>query len=186
MIVNKRRPLNPIDFVPGDLVSVPVAATNPPQLRAPAADAVVRLFDAALAEAGLRLASNSAYRSYSLQRSIYEQEVASLGRSAADSQTARPGYSEHQTGLSIDIGASSGNCSLAPCFADTPEGRWLAGNAWRFGFVLRYPAGATAVTGYTFEPWHYRYVGQGIAAEMHNGAIPTLEQYFGLPAAPDY
>lgn len=177
VIVNKQRPLNPQDFTPADLREVNVPHTWAPMLRDEAATAVESMFAAASAEAGLSLASNSAYRSYSAQQSIYNGD---------DLSTARPGYSEHQTGLAIDIGAESGNCSLAQCFADTAEGQWLAGNAWRFGFVLRYPAGQTDVTGYEFEPWHYRYIGPAAAEAYHAAGASTLEAFFGLPAAPSY
>lgn len=177
VIVNKQRPLNPQDFTPVDLREVNVPHTWAPMLRDEAATAVESMFAAASAEAGLSLASNSAYRSYSAQQAIYNGD---------DLSTARPGFSEHQTGLAIDIGAESGNCSLAQCFADTAEGQWLAENAWRFGFVLRYPAGQTDVTGYEFEPWHYRYIGPAAAEAYHAAGASTLETFFGLPAAPSY
>jgi D-alanyl-D-alanine carboxypeptidase len=177
LVVNKLRPLNPADYTPGDLVEVPVAHTWTPLMRAEASDAVVALFQAASAEAGLSLASNSAYRSYSTQVDLYAGD---------DNLTARPGYSEHQTGLTMDIGAASGNCSLRTCFTDTPEGAWLRDNAWRFGYLLRYPADKTAVTGYDFEPWHFRYIGVDLATEMHNTGVTTLEEFFGLPPAPVY
>ncbi|WP_242616410.1 M15 family metallopeptidase [Microterricola gilva] len=177
LVVNKLRPLNPADYAPADLVEVPVAHTWTPLMRAEASDAVVALFQAASAEAGLSLASNSAYRSYSTQVDLYAGD---------DNLTARPGYSEHQTGLTMDIGAASGNCSLRTCFTDTAEGAWLRDNAWRFGYLLRYPADKTAITGYDFEPWHFRYIGVDLATEMHNTGITTLEEFFGLPAAPAY
>lgn len=177
VVVNKLRPMNPQDFEPDDLVEVPVEHTNEPELRQEASDAVVAMFQAALDEADLELASNSAYRSYSAQESVYDGD---------DLTTARPGFSEHQTGLTIDIGALSGECSLNECFGDTPEGIWLRDNAWRFGFILRYPADKTPITGYSFEPWHFRYVGTDLAAEMHDTGVTTLEEFFGLPPAPDY
>ncbi|WP_235825192.1 M15 family metallopeptidase [Agromyces badenianii] len=177
VVVNKLRPLNPQDFEPEDLVDVPVPHTWEPMLRQEAADAVVAMFEAASDEADLALASNSAFRSYSSQESIYDGD---------DLLTARPGFSEHQTGLVMDIGAESGECSLATCFADTAEGIWLRDNAWRFGFILRYPADKTPVAGYEFEPWHYRYVGVPLATEMHETGFTTLEEFFDLPAAPDY
>jgi zinc D-Ala-D-Ala carboxypeptidase len=177
VVVDKLRPLNPQDYEPADLVDVPVEHTWEPLLRQEASDAVVAMFQAAADEAGLALASNSAYRSYSAQEAVYDGD---------DLTTARPGFSEHQTGLAIDIGAASGECSLATCFADTPEGAWLRDNAWRFGFILRYPPDQTPVTGYEFEPWHYRYVGVDLATEMRETGIPTLEQFFQLPAAPEY
>ena len=175
--MNKLRPLNPEDYEPDDLVEVDVEHTWEPELRQEASDAVVTMFDTALAEAGLELASNSAYRSYFAQEEVYDGD---------DLTTARPGYSEHQTGLSIDIVAVSGDCSLSECFGDTPEGIWLRDNAWRFGYILRYPADKTAVTAYTFEPSHFRFAGTDLATEMHDTGVTTLEEFFGLPAAPDY
>jgi D-alanyl-D-alanine carboxypeptidase len=186
VVVNKTRPLNPVDYAPSDLVEVPVAHTWVPLLRQEASTAVVAMFAAASAEAGLSLASNSAYRSYTTQVGVYNDDVATNGQAAADTSTARPGTSEHQTGLTMDIGPASGNCSLNTCFADTPEGQWLAANAWRFGFLLRYPADKVAVTGYAFEPWHYRYIGTELSTEMHHTGVSTLEEFFGLPAAPNY
>lgn len=186
VVSDKLRPLNPVDYEPADLVDVPVAHTWDPLLRQEASDAVVVMFQAAADEAGLALASNSAYRSYSTQQSVYDSDVASLGQEGADLSTARPGFSEHQTGLAMDIGAASGACSLNQCFADTPEGQWLAANAYRFGFLLRYPADKVPVTGFEFEPWHYRYIGVDLATEMHSTGVTTLEEFFGLPAAPDY
>lgn len=177
VVVNKLRPLAPQDHVPADLVEVPVAHTWDPLLRQEASDAIVALFAAADDEAGLALASNSAYRSYAAQQNIYDGD---------DLSTARPGFSEHQTGLVMDIGAESGECSLVQCFGDTEEGIWLRDNAYRFGFILRYPADKTAVTGYEYEPWHFRYVGLDLANEMHERGVTTLEEFFGLPPAPDY
>ncbi|WP_430647949.1 D-alanyl-D-alanine carboxypeptidase family protein [Agromyces sp. GXS1127] len=177
VVVDKLRPLDPVDHEPSDLVVVPVPHTWEPLMRAEAADAVVKMFRAASDEAGLALASNSAYRSYEAQERVYDND---------DELTARPGYSEHQTGLTIDIGPESGHCSLAVCFADTPEGQWLRDNAYRFGFLLRYPADKVEVTGYQFEPWHFRYIGTDLSNEMRETGVTTLEEFFGLPAAPNY
>ena len=186
VVVNKLRPLNPVNFEPADLVDVPIPHTWNPRLRQEASDAVISMFTVATAEAGVTLASNSAYRSFDSQTRVYNDDVAANGQAFADTSTARPGTSEHQTGLTIDVGASSGNCSLSKCFGDTAEGQWLASNAWRFGFLLRYPADKTDITGYDFEPWHYRYIGLELSAEMHNTGVTTLEEFFGLPAAPNY
>ncbi|MGR0219080.1 M15 family metallopeptidase [Agromyces sp. ZXT2-6] len=177
VVVDKLRPLQPAEYEPADLVPVPVAHTWEPLLRQEAADAVVAMFGAASQEAGLALASNSAYRSFGAQQNIYVGD---------DELTARPGFSEHQTGLAIDIGPESGVCALDVCLADTPEGQWLRDNAHRFGFIMRYPPDKQAVTGYQFEPWHFRYVGTELAAEMRTRGITTLEEFFGLPAAPVY
>ena len=177
VVVNKLRPMNPQDFEPGDLVFVDVEQTNEAYMRQEASDAIIAMFDAARNEADLFLASNSAFRSYASQENIYDGD---------DTLTARPGFSEHQTGLTMDIGASSGECSIEACFGELPEGIWLRDNAYRFGFILRYPADKTAVTGYEYEPWHFRYVGVPLATEMRERGITTLEEFFGLPAAPSY
>jgi len=186
VVVDKLRPLNPTDYAPDDLVEVPIPFANPPQLRQEASDAVVAMFAAFTAETGLALQSQSAYRSFDSQTRVYNNDVGNLGQAGADLSTARPGTSEHQTGLTIDISAQPGQCSLDACFADTPHGQWLAANAWRFGFLLRYPADKIPVTGYEFEPWHFRYIGIDLAAEMHTTGFTTLEEFFGLPAAPSY
>ncbi|PJJ70787.1 D-alanyl-D-alanine carboxypeptidase [Diaminobutyricimonas aerilata] len=186
VVVNKLRPLNPADYTPGDLVDVPVPFANPPQLRREASDAVVAMFATASAEAGLQMQSQSAYRSYPTQVTVYNRYVSERGQAGADLTSARPGHSEHQTGLSIDISSVPANCSLAACFGETPHGQWLAANAYRFGFILRYPADKTPVTGYEYEPWHFRYVGVPLATEMHTKGITTLEEFFGLPPAPGY
>jgi D-alanyl-D-alanine carboxypeptidase len=186
VVVNKRRPLNPIDYQPGDLVDVPVPYINPPQLRAAASAAVVAMFAQFQAEMGLQMQSQSAFRSYGTQVNVYNGWVEQFGQEEADRQSARPGYSEHQTGLAIDVSAVPANCALEACFADTPQGQWLAANAFKWGFVLRYPSDKTPVTGYAFEPWHYRYVGVALATEMHGTGVTTLEEFFALPAAPPY
>ena len=177
VVVNKLRPMNPQDFEPEDLVFVDVEQTFEAYMRQEASDAVIAMFDAAANEADLFLASNSAFRSFEAQENVYDND---------DTLTARPGFSEHQTGLAIDIGTSTGECSIEACFGELPEGIWLRDNAHRFGFILRYPADKTAITGYEYEPWHFRYVGVPLATEMRERGITTLEEFFGLPAAPSY
>ncbi|WP_354241695.1 M15 family metallopeptidase [Agromyces sp. PvR057] len=174
VVVNKLRPLNPQDYEPDDLVEVPVAHTWAPLMRQEASDAAVAMFQAAADEADLYLASNSAFRSYSTQVDLYGD--------GSDPTTAPPGASEHQTGLAMDIGAENG-CTFE-CLEDSPEGEWLRANAYRFGFLLRYPADKVDVTGYPHEAWHYRYIGVELATEMHDTGFTTLEEFFGLPAVP--
>jgi D-alanyl-D-alanine carboxypeptidase len=186
VVVNKTRPLSPADYAAPDLVSVPIPYVYAPTLRAEASDAIVELFADFNNETGLEMQSQSAYRSYSAQVSVYNGWVDKLGQEGADLTSARPGFSEHQTGLAIDISAKPAKCALDQCFADTPQGEWLAANAWKYGFVLRYPEGLTSVTGYEFEPWHYRYIGVDLAAQYHDTGAETLEGFFGLPDAPDY
>lgn len=186
VVVNKLRPLNPNNYAAPDLVQAPVPYLNPPVLRQEAADQLVAMFAAYTAETGKQMQVQSAYRSYDVQVRVYNGWVAQLGQAGADLTSARPGHSEHQTGLAVDISAVPPTCALQGCFADTDQGVWLAANAYRWGFVLRYPNGMTNITGYEFEPWHYRYVGVELATELHNTGIRTLEEFFGLAAAPDY
>lgn len=186
VVANKRRPFTPNNFEPSDLVTVNVRYRTDPRLRATAAASYEVMVRAAESE-GIQLLLQSAYRSYSTQVSVYNGWVNRLGVDAADLQSARAGHSEHQTGLSADIAAKNGVCTINECFSSTPEGMWLTNNAWKFGWILRYPQGLTEITGYKYEPWHWRYVGRGLAAHLHETAPnTTLEQFFGLEAAPDY
>jgi D-alanyl-D-alanine carboxypeptidase len=180
VVVNKRRPLAPAGYVPGPLVSV-----EGQLMRSDAAASAQRLIQDARA-AGVPVTAVSAYRSYQTQATLYNNYVAQYGQATADTISARPGYSEHQTGLAVDLGNPNGACALQECFAGTPAGAWAANNAWRYGFIIRYPQGLSSVTGYAYEPWHLRYVGTLIASEMRVHGIPTLEQYMALPAAPTY
>ena len=160
VVVNKHRPLNPPTYVPAQLVRV-----QGERLRAEAADAYKQLAKAAKA-AGVNIMPISGYRSYSQQASLYDSYVRQYGQATADTIAARPGYSEHQTGLAMDIGNASGICALQACFATTPAGKWAADHGWEYGFIIRYPAGAEATTGYTYEPWHLRYVGDGRSPKL--------------------
>lgn len=186
VVSNKLRPLNPANWAPGDLVQPPVPFQNQQPLRQVASDALVAMFAAGAAEGAGGMQLQSAYRSYDRQVSVYNGWVSRLGQQQADAQSARPGFSEHQTGLAVDISPVPLSCALDACFGSTPQGIWLAANAWRFGFLLRYPADKTDITGYTFEPWHFRYIGVELATEMHNTGVTTLEEFFALPAAPTY
>lgn len=190
IIVNKLRPLSPNDYAPKDLVTpaVPLrSASGGPemQLRKEAATAFETMVKAAKSE-NVDLMLASAYRSFATQTSVYNREVSQFGQPTADTQSARPGYSEHQTGLGVDIEPTSRQCEIEDCFADTNEGKWLAANATKYGFLLRYTADKTAITGYRAESWHYRYIGLELANEMTKQGILTLEEFFGLPAAPGY
>jgi D-alanyl-D-alanine carboxypeptidase len=182
VVVNKRRPLSPLEYAPADLTTI--NAPGGGQLTAAAAAAVREMYLAA-SEAGAPFRTSTAYRSYNFQKGLFNQYVASDGVERAETYSARPGYSEHQTGLGIDVYDPSG-CHLKKCFAETPSGKWLVAHAAEFGFIERYPEGATDITGYTWEPWHWRYVGVELAEYMRDQNIETLEELFGLPAAPDY
>jgi D-alanyl-D-alanine carboxypeptidase len=186
VVSNKRRPLDPTSFVPPNLRGVSVASTREMLLRDDAAAATEAMFAAAQSEAGLTLQLTSAYRSVDTQTVVYNRTVGNIGQEGADQVSARPGHSEHQTGLAIDIGSLPASCTFDACFGDTAHGQWLAANAHRFGFIVRYPKDLTPITGFVFEPWHFRYVGLELAAELQATGIATLEEFFGLPAAPDY
>jgi D-alanyl-D-alanine carboxypeptidase len=186
VVVNKLRPLNPRSYSPADIIDVPVAHDNPPRMRKTAGAALVTMFAAGKVAGAGSMQIQSAWRPYSVQVSVYNGWVARLGKKQADLQSARPGYSEHQTGLAVDISTLPLKCALAACFGSTPQGKWLAANAWKYGYLLRYPQGKTGVTGYEYEPWHFRYIGKTLAAELHSEHVKTLEEFFGLPAAPDY
>jgi len=178
VVVNKTRQLNPKNYAPA------LTALNLPgggQMRPEAAAALTQMFADYQAASGAQLKVVSAYRSYSTQVSTYNGWVSRLGQAQADRQSARPGFSEHQSGLAVDIntGADQG-------FGATPAGMWLAANSYKYGFIVRYPDGLEPITGYEYEPWHFRFVGVDLATEMHATGVQTLEQFFGLPAAPNY
>lgn len=185
-VVDKLRPLNPLSYVPADLITPNVHYVSSPLMRPEPAAAIAKMFTASAAEGAGELQIQNAYRSFDLQTSNYNRDVAQNGKAYADNDTARPGYSEHQAGLTADVVGRPAVCSIAECFGTTPQGIWLAANAWRFGFVIRYPQGKQAVTGYIYEPWHIRYVGVELSTEMHNTGVLTLEEFFGLPDAPNY
>lgn len=179
VVVNKLRELNPLSYAPSDLVSV----GGGQQLRREAASGLTDLVAAAKSE-NLVISPLSGYRSYNTQVSVYNNEVKTYGKTVADTQSARPGTSEHQTGLAIDVGGDG--CGIEDCFGTTAPGKWVAANAYRYGFIIRYPEGKQSVTGYRYEPWHIRYVGIDLATEMHKKGVLTLEEFFGLPSAPFY
>ena len=187
-VVDKLRPYGQIDYEPAPL-EVPAGVRNIPggALRPAAAAAVTDLVHAA-ADAGVgEIGIDSAYRSYRTQQSTYAGHVASKGQAGADAVSARPGYSEHQSGLAVDLMACDGRgCSAIEGFGPTEQGRWVAEHAWEHGFIVRYEEGYTPVTGYSPEPWHLRYIGDDLARAYHEGGWHTLEDFFGLPPAPDY
>jgi D-alanyl-D-alanine carboxypeptidase len=190
VVVNKHNPLQPKDYAPTDLVvpSIPLrtsASNGEMHLRKAAATALENMSADAKAQ-GVHFMLASGYRSYSLQVSVYGSEVKSYGQGKADTESARPGYSEHQTGLAMDLEDANRTCEVTDCFANLPEGKWLAANAYSYGFIIRYVPSKVAVTGYRYEPWHIRYIGTDLSTQMHKDNILTLEEFFSLPAASSY
>ena len=160
-------------YVPDDLRTV-VAHGVSQTMREDAATALEQLFEAAK-EAGVPLSTVSGFRSYSKQSTIYNRKVNSVGVKAADRVSARPGTSEHQLGLAMDV-AKKGTSSLTKAFGKTEQGQWVCENAHKFGFIVRYLEGYEDVTGYSYEPWHIRYVGVEYATAIYQSGLP-MELY---------
>ena len=185
-VVNKTRPSEPVDFRPGDLVAPAMRDISGGTLRTEAAAALSDLASGAAAGGAGEVALASGFRSYGTQRSTYQRQVSSVGRADADKVSARPGYSEHQSGLAADVTACAGSCADMGTFGGTAQQQWVAEHSWEYGWIVRYAEGRTPVTGYSPEPWHLRYIGRELAAAYHAGGWQSLEEFFGLPAAPDY
>ena len=191
VVVNKQRPLNYLKYVPKNLAKPPFKypATHNPygvQLTKDAGTAIVALATAMANEKAGTLVLSSGYRSYTTQVSVHSRQVARFGLTAGEALAARPGYSEHQTGLAVDVYAAGQGCQIYTCFANTKAGKWLAANAVRFGYIIRYQQNQAATTGYQFEPWHLRYVGVELAGQMALKRAKSLEAFWALPKAPNY
>ena len=164
LIVNKSYPL-PRSYGPGGLTDECESAFEEMQ--------------AAAAEEGLDLYVASGFRSYDLQASLYQRYCDRDGKAAADTYSARPGHSEHQTGLAIDLN------SISSDFAYTAEGQWVSEHCWEYGFILRYPADKVDITGYMYEPWHIRYLGRAVAEAVYESGL-CLEEYLGVDSVYQY
>ncbi|GLV65918.1 hypothetical protein Bmyc01_45870 [Bacillus mycoides] len=180
-VVNKEYGL-PENYKPNDLVvpNVPFSFSGTVEkshLRKEAADALEKLFDLAKQE-GIQLNAVSGFRSYEYQKNLYASNVKKNGQEHTDRFSAKPGHSEHQTGLTMDVSSKSANNELELSFANTKEGKWLKDNAHRAGFIIRYPKGKESITGYAYEPWHIRYVGD-IAENIYKKHL-TLEEYMNM------
>ncbi|MBS3681449.1 D-alanyl-D-alanine carboxypeptidase family protein [Ornithinibacillus massiliensis] len=178
-LINKQHAL-PADYVPADLVfpDVPfpfVEDLPKKQIRQVAADALEELFAAAEQE-GLDLYAQSGFRSFETQEYLFASYVSNHGEEEANKFSARPGESEHQSGLAMDVTSPQVNFDLVIEFGDTKEGKWLKDHAAEYGFIIRYPKGKEDITGYQYEPWHIRYVGVKTASEIMERDI-TLEEY---------
>jgi zinc D-Ala-D-Ala carboxypeptidase len=178
ILVNKQNPIDH-DYKPEDLSAIKYYATDRVAagryMRKPAASAFNKMVEAA-ARDGVVLKMTTAYRSYDFQKMLYDNYVSQSGEQAANRYSAKPGQSEHQTGLAVDVSSPSVNYQLTSAFGETAEGKWLANHAHKFGFILRYPEGKENITGYNYEPWHLRYVGMFAANEIYQQEV-TLEEY---------
>lgn len=190
VVVNKLRPLNPADYAPEKLSRLPSSPSLNNQkgvrLATPAAFAIRELAkEMSLAGIG-KLKLNSGYRSYEYQAQLFRSKIAQYGTAGALLRSAKAGFSEHQTGLAVDVSVPAQGCEVKKCFGETKAGLWIAENAWRFGFIVRYEKDQTEITGYTYEPWHLRFVGKELAAQYKLEGSKTLEEFFSLPAARYY
>ncbi len=177
LLVNKQNP------IPDDYDAQLVNINGSAQIRREAAVPLAQMFDAAAAD-GVRLTVCSAYRSHEHQQELFDAKIRNYTRQGMSYLDAFrigsysviiPGTSEHELGLALDI-VTPGYTSLSEGFADTAAGRWLEVNAYKYGFILRYPKGKEYITGITFEPWHFRYVGEEVARDIYSNGL-TLEEY---------
>ena len=176
MLVNKYHNL-PNDYVYGELVKIPNEYTNTvgSEISSVTFEALKKLIDDAEKE-DLHIRANYSYRSYDYQDGVYNDYKKQYGEKYADSISARPGFSEHQTGLTVDVGVAY-KYNKGGKFASTKEYEWIKDNCYKYGFILRYPEGKEDITGYTWEAWHYRYVGVEAATYIHDNDI-TFEEYY--------
>lgn len=186
VMVNKRYSVSPAGYVPPSL-TVPSGSLVGGGLRGDAIGSYEQMqHDVAASGAG-RIALTSGYRSYRTQEQIHRSQVSRLGLEQGERLAARPGHSEHQLGLAADVVAcGASGCGSMYAFAGTAQERWVRENSWRYGWIVRYESGRTGTTGYNPEPWHLRYIGTDLARVYHDGGYRTLEDFFGLPAAPEY
>lgn len=172
MLVNKYYYLTE-DYVPSDLVDISTGyAYSGNQIRSVAYDDLKSMFNDAKA-AGYTLIVNSAYRSYDWQKTVYNSRKVAYGLDYADKYVARPGNSEHQTGLALDIVEYGSKAE----FKDTDAYKWLSANAYKYGFIERYTESQEQVTGFSAEAWHYRYIGKDAAKVIHQENL-TYEEYY--------
>ncbi len=171
MLVNKYYYLTE-DYEPDDLITLNAKYNTGinSQMRKEAANAFMEMSDAATLD-NIIIKNASAYRTYKYQTTLYNNYVERDGKTAADTYSARPGFSEHQTGLATDIN------QIDNSFENTDAFKWLQKNAYKYGFILRFPKDKEDITGYQYEPWHYRYVGSKIANQLQKENL-TLEEYY--------
>ena len=181
LLVNKTHPLDDT-YKPDDLADIKYFAADRDAaaryMRKEAAEHFHQMSEAAAVE-GHEIVITTAYRSYGFQSVLWNNYVEKHGEAEANTFSARPGQSEHQTGLCTDVSSPSVNYQLTTDYADTEEGRWLAEHCHEYGFIIRFPLGKEEITGYQYEPWHIRYVGTEAAAYIHQEQI-TLEEYLNV------
>ncbi|MRH44371.1 LysM peptidoglycan-binding domain-containing protein [Aquibacillus halophilus] len=177
VLINKSNQL-PEDYVPDSLVTPEVAfSEEAEQLRSTAANALENMF-ADANQAGINLRAASGYRSYDYQLDLHQYYVNQYGEEYANQVSAKAGHSEHQTGLAMDVTSPANNNELTEEFASTEAGQWVSDHADEYGFIIRYPEGKESITGYNYEPWHLRYVGNDVAQHIMSNNL-TLEEYHG-------
>ena len=166
----------PVDYAPADLVPLTQAGFADERLIRTVVTEDLRELREAAAAAGNPVEVQSAYRSYAYQEQTFAYWVALEGREAALESSARPGHSEHQLGTAVDFRSAGGAApwDLAD-WGETPAGSWMLENSWRYGFVVSYPAGTREITCYIYEPWHYRYVGREVAAQIQQSGLTPRE-----------
>lgn len=185
-IVSKTHPIS-VDYVPSPIQIPNVAVRSDKSdaeksVRTDIVSPTERMFGAALTE-GYSLMIGSGYRSAALQKLYFDSLASSVGESVANQTIARSGQSEHQTGLAMDISTVSRQCYLDNCFASTADGQWLVNNSYKYGFILRYPEGKESITGYSYESWHFRYVGVELATAIHQSGLTFDEVWPYLETA---
>ena len=181
VVVSKEHQLSDARYVPTNL-AIPSVKTRTDKsaaeqsLRVDVEPDIKALFEAAAA-AGHNVMLASGYRSYEQQQVYFTNYSRLYGEAAANKFSARPGQSEHQTGLAFDVSLTTRECYLEICFAETEAGKWFAEHAYEYGFILRYPADKTTITQYQYEPWHFRYVGRDLARALHESHLTLDEAY---------
>ncbi len=175
-LVNKDNPVG-VDYVPNDLINTTVqTARGNVEISKSIEDDLEDMFQSAQND-NIYFCITTGYRSAQFQDALYRKSLEKNGKEHADKYIAKPGYSEHQTGLAIDISCKSKNYKLTTSFGDTEEGKWLAENSYKFGFILRYKEGREEDTGYAYEPWHFRYVGKEIATYLYENNLILEDLY---------
>lgn len=184
-IVDKKRAL-PDGYAPPNVEAIPASwhagNVSGQRLRADVIVALRPMFEAAKADQ-VTLYVESAYRSYDEQVRTFNYWVSVVGEAQARRESAEPGHSEHQLGTTVDFADPSNGWRLLESFAGSPSGRWLAANAYKFGFAMSYPPNGEAITGYIYEPWHFRYIGVAAAQEWHASGKTLIEYLEALAAA---